>query len=343
MHRRDLPLTVRCHAQWDAMAPTDGDAGRKRHCAACDRVVVDLSAHTALGARLALATHAAPCVRFTTTARGRVQFDPMPRWWPLAAWLTAAVTALAAATSASAAPEPVAAPTLPTPLTPTPDAPAGDVHLCSTRTWPPTVALSDEPLPVGVGPDRSGVRVTTHDVDGLGFPFTTLTLTSATGTERTVTGDDAGAAAIADLPPGLYTVEVAPLGIAPVTLEAVTLNAGRTERIDFTFPYGEDAAVMGVLVRRSWRLPRLADLRFRRRRVMDGPDGVHVAVRDPADWRRVAVRCEGVPGVREPFVDGEVTILGLPDGVACAARLSGDRRMVITFTSGHAATEVGPP
>ena len=60
MTNEPLPLRFRCDEDWDAM---DRD-GRDRHCGRCDRRVVDLSARTALGARWALATRRAPCIRY---------------------------------------------------------------------------------------------------------------------------------------------------------------------------------------------------------------------------------------------------------------------------------------
>jgi hypothetical protein len=82
----DLAMGFQCSEDWNAMP---GDA-RTRHCARCDRQVVNLSARTEAGATLALAAAPRPCVRFATTADGHVRFRPsrLPR-------LVAAVAALA--------------------------------------------------------------------------------------------------------------------------------------------------------------------------------------------------------------------------------------------------------
>lgn len=132
MDRSALPLTFRCTESWEAMPGDD----RTRHCAKCDRDVIDLSAGTELAARLRLATaRRAPCVRYASRADGTVVFRP-----GRVARLAAAVLALLA-----------------------PRAEAGDadsVHVCSAtvRSGPsPRVGphLSEQTVDFGVGP--SGV------------------------------------------------------------------------------------------------------------------------------------------------------------------------------------------
>ena len=72
MHRDDVPLSLRCSEDFDAME----GSGAVRRCDQCACSVVDLSAHTELSARLMLATAAAPCVRYAVDRDGRVRFQP---------------------------------------------------------------------------------------------------------------------------------------------------------------------------------------------------------------------------------------------------------------------------
>lgn len=63
MDRGELRLSFRCDKRWEEL---DGD-GATRHCTQCDHDVVDLSSHSALGARLRLLLHRGkepPCVRY---------------------------------------------------------------------------------------------------------------------------------------------------------------------------------------------------------------------------------------------------------------------------------------
>jgi len=63
MDRDELRLSFRCDKRWEEL---DGD-GATRHCAQCDHDVMDLSSHSALGARLRLLLHRGaepPCVRY---------------------------------------------------------------------------------------------------------------------------------------------------------------------------------------------------------------------------------------------------------------------------------------
>jgi hypothetical protein len=68
MHRDEVRIAAPCHQDWGAMT---GDA-RRRHCAACDKHVHDLSAMTEDDAWRLLRRSPAVCVRYTCRADGTV-------------------------------------------------------------------------------------------------------------------------------------------------------------------------------------------------------------------------------------------------------------------------------
>ncbi|MEN0063349.1 MAG: carboxypeptidase-like regulatory domain-containing protein [Myxococcota bacterium] len=71
MRRSDVPVEFRCQEDWEAMFGDD----RFRHCAVCDRQVVDLSAGTRREAKRVLRS-STPCVRYRYDRKGRIQFQP---------------------------------------------------------------------------------------------------------------------------------------------------------------------------------------------------------------------------------------------------------------------------
>jgi hypothetical protein len=71
MNRRDVPITTPCGADWTEMTPK---GARARLCAACDKVVHDLSAMDEDSVNGLLAAGPA-CVRYLYDAHGRVLFD----------------------------------------------------------------------------------------------------------------------------------------------------------------------------------------------------------------------------------------------------------------------------
>ena len=74
MDREELRLSFRCDKRWDDL---QGD-GCRRHCGECDHEVIDLSAHTELGARVTLALHRGeepPCV--ATCPAEALHFGPL--------------------------------------------------------------------------------------------------------------------------------------------------------------------------------------------------------------------------------------------------------------------------
>jgi len=77
VHRSRLPILSPCDQSWEAMSGT----GAQRHCAACDRDVLDLSAMPAEAAIDALiARDGRTCIRYRTDAVGEIQFaKPPPR------------------------------------------------------------------------------------------------------------------------------------------------------------------------------------------------------------------------------------------------------------------------
>jgi len=82
MDSRNLPIPEPCTARWDDMS---GDSLR-RHCGQCDRHVHDLSAHTELEARALLASGQRLCVRYRSSAAGRILFRaPQRKYLPLLA------------------------------------------------------------------------------------------------------------------------------------------------------------------------------------------------------------------------------------------------------------------
>lgn len=89
----DLPLTYRCDEDFAAMTPVPGG----RRCAACDRVVHDLSAMSARDAARFVAAHRGErtCYRYLARPDGTMVFAPEPAR-PLAPLTIAA--ALAACT-----------------------------------------------------------------------------------------------------------------------------------------------------------------------------------------------------------------------------------------------------
>jgi hypothetical protein len=93
MHRSRLPVLSPCSESWDAMT---GDRTR-RHCAACEREVIDLSAMHAEAAIDALLEHPGrTCIRYASDADGEILFaPPPPRRAGLAAAMTLAVAACA--------------------------------------------------------------------------------------------------------------------------------------------------------------------------------------------------------------------------------------------------------
>lgn len=77
MHESQIRIKSPCQEDWDAM---DGDS-RRRHCAACDREVVNLSAHSRAEAEAIVAGRPAGqrlCVRYGVDAAGAVQFRRAP-------------------------------------------------------------------------------------------------------------------------------------------------------------------------------------------------------------------------------------------------------------------------
>lgn len=68
MHQDEVRIAEPCSREWGAMV---GDAQR-RHCAACDKHVHDLSAMTERDARRLLRRTSAVCVRYTCRADGTV-------------------------------------------------------------------------------------------------------------------------------------------------------------------------------------------------------------------------------------------------------------------------------
>src|SRR4051812_3832533 len=76
MNKDRLPIPSPCTQDWDAMA---GDAVR-RHCAVCDKQVIDLSALPRKQAARVLKVGAARglCVRYAHDEAGQVQFREPP-------------------------------------------------------------------------------------------------------------------------------------------------------------------------------------------------------------------------------------------------------------------------
>jgi hypothetical protein len=96
MHRSRLPIANPCGQDWSTMRPDGGG----RHCARCDKTVVDLSAMTEAQARTLVARTRRPlCVRYRADASGEVHFRAAPpsrgaRGWLLAAGLASLVAGL---------------------------------------------------------------------------------------------------------------------------------------------------------------------------------------------------------------------------------------------------------
>lgn len=85
-----LTVPTPCHENWTAMTP----ASQGRHCAACDKVVLDFTQKTDAEILALLKRTAAPCGRFRADQLSRPLVPllaPAPRW---RTWLAAAATLL---------------------------------------------------------------------------------------------------------------------------------------------------------------------------------------------------------------------------------------------------------
>ncbi|SHK12507.1 carboxypeptidase-like regulatory domain-containing protein [Hymenobacter psychrotolerans] len=85
-----LSVPQPCHESWALMTP----AAQGRHCAACDKVVLDFTQKTDAEILALLQRAAAPCGRFRPDQLGRPLLPPpapAPRW---RTWLAAAATVL---------------------------------------------------------------------------------------------------------------------------------------------------------------------------------------------------------------------------------------------------------
>lgn len=85
-----LSVPQPCHESWAQMTP----AAQGRHCAACDKVVLDFTQKTDAEILALLQRAAAPCGRFRPDQLGRPLLPPptpAPRW---RTWLAAAATVL---------------------------------------------------------------------------------------------------------------------------------------------------------------------------------------------------------------------------------------------------------
>jgi hypothetical protein len=74
MHCDDVPITTPCDADWSTMSPTET---RARLCAACDKVVHDLSAMDEREVRAVLRDGPA-CVRYVYDLHGRIVLGGVP-------------------------------------------------------------------------------------------------------------------------------------------------------------------------------------------------------------------------------------------------------------------------
>lgn len=209
-----------CSESWSDMSGTE----RERFCAHCQRSVVNLSAHTELGARWLLARTEEGCVRYDVAPDGRVRFRrsrevaalaALVAWWPLTA----------AAEPPEARPEP------------------------PEITIRPTFAASTE------------VSFTVLDDIELEVPLVTLRIlptldTAAPFRVLEIVTDKTGRAQV-DLPPGIWRVEATREGFVGTILDGVRTGTRPTRSLRIVIEPGRMETIEVGRIRRPWlRLPR---------------------------------------------------------------------------------------
>jgi hypothetical protein len=198
--------------------------------------------------------------------------------------------------------------------------------------------------PLGDLPGPSALRLFVVDEEGLPLPNATAELrrTDAVAGDSTpitaLTSGPDGRAVAGGLPPGTYALEVRRPGFIGLAAQ-LQLAPGGAADASATLTYVVEDILFGALVERR-RLRIRLRLPFLRRRPPTGPADAHVAA-DPERFHRVAIRCEGVRApLRADLDGGEAWLAGIPDGVACRAKLAGEGRPLrILFTGGDSTVE----
>jgi hypothetical protein len=236
----DLHMEFRCSEDWGAMP---GDA-RTRHCAKCDRQVVNLSAHSELGARLVLAGTRRPCVRFAAAPDGRVRFRPSR--------LVRLVAAVAALASAPVRADPgtltvrvVDPDELPIPGTSITVVDAAGVEVGTATTDDVGEARFDGPAGVGWTFDATKAGFTGVRVTGMA-PGMTQSVVLAPGEFHTVTVGGISARSRRSRLPAAWHAARVEIAAAGAQWERVAVRCGGYASALRARFVGPDAAVDGV-------------------------------------------------------------------------------------------------
>lgn len=210
-----LATRFECGSDWSAMA----EDGCGRHCAACDRHVLDFERLTAGEARRHLAASRGTLCARVVRRDGRVVTASLPEWASSAGLAapgpgSAVVAGLVAAWLAAAPP------------------PAAGLGESPAAVAPPEPG--PRPVPHEATPAAAGASVAGRLVDGDGhaLPGAVVAVRDRAGvSEATALTDSTGAFAIAGLPEGIYDVAVALEGflVAPAVVRVV---AGRPAQVE---------------------------------------------------------------------------------------------------------------